>query len=82
MKPRCKPQGHGSLQEPRYLNKQCNTGQHWGQSIINVLMDEWYVCNGWGEGELDVIKVPWAEMITTMQVRLGKGLCTVLLSSA
>lgn len=55
-----------------------------GQSIINVLMDEGYVYNGWGEGELDVIlyqtyiKVPWAEMITTMQAGLEKGLCALI----
>lgn len=48
-----KPQDH--LQEPSCVNKQRATqNRHWRQLIIDVLLDERYVHDGWGEGQLDV----------------------------
>lgn len=48
-----KPQDH--LQELSCVNKQCGTqNRHWRQLIIDVLLDECYVHDGWGEGQLDV----------------------------
>lgn len=48
-----KPQDH--LQEPSCVNKQCATqNRHWRQLIIDVLLDECYVHDGWGEAQLDV----------------------------
>lgn len=46
-------QGCSSIQELSYVSKQqASTG---GQHFINVHVDEFYVYNGWGDREVDVI---------------------------
>lgn len=44
-----------SPSKTKLSSKQCNIVQHWGQSIINVLLDMWYVYNSGGEAECDVV---------------------------